>query len=180
MKTEIKSNIEVTQAIKDYVEEKVFSKLEKFSDYVTDVVIRLNIQNENTHEATVLIQLKGQGRYNKVSAKTADLYTSISNVSEKAVRKARQFKEKTENYKAKQGEIHSPIDFPVTHHFENEEYDVAKIKRFNIKPMFVEEAIMQMNSLGHAFFFYFDASTETPCVVYKRHDGAYGILESDL
>lgn len=180
MKTEIKSNIEVTEAIKNSVEEKIFDKLDKFSEHITDVVVRLNVQNENTQEATVLIQLKGQGRFSKVSAKTTDLYTSIAAVSEKAIRKVRQFKEKTENRKSKQGEIHPLIDFPVMHVIEDEEYDVAKIKRFSMKPMFVEEAIAQMNSLGHNFFFYFDASNEIPCVVYKRHDGAYGILESEI
>lgn len=179
MKTEIKSNVEVTPAITSFVEEKVFGKLEKFSDHITDLVVRLNVQNDTTHEATILINLKGQGRFHKVSAKSPDMYESISAASEKALRKARQFKEKAESQRQKRGDFHPAIDFPVTQNFEEEEFAVAKIKRFSMKPMFVEEAIAQMNSLGHNFFFYLDASNEVPCVVYKRHDGDYGILESE-
>ena len=60
-----------------------------------------------------------------------------------------------------------------------EEYPLVKTKRFVVKPMDVQEAIMQMNLLNHNFFVFRDSQTEEICVVYKRDDGAYGLLESD-
>lgn len=180
MKTEIKSNVKVTPAIREFVEEKVFEKLERFSQHITDVVVKLNVINDQSHEVTVLLQLKGQGRFNKVSAKSEDLYESIDVVSDKVVRKARQYKEKFDHRPVFEGDFFPLTEVPVLQDLEEEEFEVAKVKRFNIKPMFVEEAIMQMNKLGHNFFFYYDASTESPCVVYKRKDGKYGILESEF
>ena len=61
---------------------------------------------------------------------------------------------------------------------ENGEFPIVKTKRFFVKPMDVQEAILQMNLLNHNFFVFRDASTNDICVVYKRNDGAYGLLES--
>ena len=180
MRTEIKSNVQVTPAIREFVEEKVFEKLEKFAQHITDVVVKLNVVNDQSHEATILLQMKGQGRFNKVSAKSEDLYESIDTVSDKAIRKARQYKEKFDRQPSHKAELFPLTEVPVVNDLEDEEFEIAKVKRFNIKPMFVEEAIMQMNMLGHNFFFYFDASINTPWVVYTRKDGKYGILESEF
>ena len=61
---------------------------------------------------------------------------------------------------------------------DNDEYPIVKTKRFVVKPMDVQEAIMQMNLINHNFFVFRDAQTEDFCVVYKRKDGAYGLIES--
>ena len=62
--------------------------------------------------------------------------------------------------------------------FEEEAEFKLRRKRFTIKPMSVEEAIMQMNLLGHEFFVFKDDNTEAVCVVYKRNDGDYGLIEA--
>ena len=63
---------------------------------------------------------------------------------------------------------------------EEKEFNVVKTKRFAIKPMDVEEAILQMNLLGHQFFVFSNAETEEVNVVYKRKDGDYGLIEPEF
>ena len=69
--------------------------------------------------------------------------------------------------------------FETGEDFEEEKEFVVRKKSFSIKPMSVEEAIMQMNLLGHEFFVFRDDKTEDICVVYKRHDGDYGLIEDE-
>ena len=59
---------------------------------------------------------------------------------------------------------------------EEKKYDVLRIKHFSLKPMSIDEAILQMNLLGHQFFLFNNADTSTNCVVYKRNDGGYGLI----
>ena len=178
MEFQIKSNVKVTKPIEAYVQEKVEEKLSTYSSYLKSVVIKLEVDHK-LHTAKVLFQLKGQGRVNSISAKSDDLYKSIDQVADKVVRKVRQHKKRLDKLTPKE-ETLPPVEFPVTYDFEDGEFEVAKIKHFSIKPMFIEEAIMQMNSLGHSFFFYFDANVNAPCVVYKRKNNTYGVIESDM
>lgn len=177
---EIKSNVTVTTAMREVVNERIFKKLDKFEPHITDVIVKINVTN-SVHEVTVLLKLKGQPRFNKVSAKSQDFYVSIADVSEKSLRKVTNYKQKSEHEKHRSGAIIPFHNFPaVTMEHDETEFDIAKIKRFKMDPIYVEEAINQMEDLGHSFFFYFDASANTPCVVYKRNDGNYGIIEADL
>ena len=64
-------------------------------------------------------------------------------------------------------------------YIDEEDYNVIKTKTVFLKPMDVEEAILQMNMLGHTFFLFIDAASEKPCVVYKRLDGDYAVLEPE-
>ena len=70
------------------------------------------------------------------------------------------------------------VDFQTEE--EEEQFDVVKYKNFNLKPMDVTEAILQMNLLGHTFFMYRDAQTNDVNVVYRRKDGNYAVLESEM
>ena len=63
---------------------------------------------------------------------------------------------------------------------EENEFDIVKVKEFDVKPMFLEEAITQMNQLGHDFFLYLDAETDKVNVIYKRKKGNYGLIETAL
>lgn len=180
MKRELKSTITVTDPIREAVHEKLFDKFDKFDGYIKEVTVKLTVAN-NVHETTILLLMKGQNRATKVSAKSDDLYKSIDLVSEKALRKVKQIKEKEEHARKKLGfDIDSFNSVSVDSPIEEGAYEIAKIKKFTMPPIYVEEAIVEMNKLGHDFFFYFDASANIPCVVYKRKDGDYGIIESDF
>lgn len=182
MNFQIKSNVSLTEGLEGHVLDKIQGKLEPFEGYLKEVVVKLDIENKS-HIVKVLFKLKGQGRVNSITEKTEDLYKSIDKVADKVVRKVSQHKNKLDK-KATRHEVESmeeilpSADFPVTHGADESEYEIAKIKQFLIKPMFIEDAIEQMNMLGHNFFFYTDADTNRPSVVYKRKNNTYGVIES--
>jgi len=179
MKFTVKGNIEVTKALHDYVEEKIFNKMHRFSDYVDTITVRLNVNNKNMHEVEVLTLFKNQGnsRVNKATAYAENMYDAINKVEPKVLRQARRFK--TAKLQ-KEIEVENKYKIPLIYDEENDEYEIVKIKSFDMKPMFIEEAIEQMNDLGHDFFIYLDASIDKVCVVYRRKDDKYAIIETNV
>ena len=108
-----------------------------------------------------------------------DMYTSIDLVIEKIERQIRKYKTKLEK-RFREGSIRTEMMTPPAKAVEEDEAVVIKTKRFMVKPMDVQEAIMQMNLLNHDFFVYRDDKTEDVNVVYKRKDGKYGLIESGV
>ena len=110
---------------------------------------------------------------------TGDMYTSIDLVVEKLERQIHKQKTKLER-RFRNGGMRAEAFAEAKVQIEDEaEYPIVKTKHFVVKPMDVQEAIMQMNLLNHNFFVFRDAQTEQICVVYKRTAGAYGLLEFD-
>ena len=109
---------------------------------------------------------------------TMDMYTSIDLVVEKLERQIHKHKTKLEK-RFREGSF--KLDEAATANVHNEDtgdYEIVKTKRFMVKPMDVQEAIMQMNLVNHDFFVFRDAATEEVNVVYRRRDGNYGLIES--
>ena len=169
-------NIEITDALREYVEKRV-GKVTKYFNKVGEISVLLTVNKERQIvEVTVPVQggfiLRGE-------ESTTDMYTSIDLVVEKLERQihkqktklARRFRGGFKQDLVEQAPIPDMAD-------EAEDYPVVKIKKFTVKPMDVQEAIMQMNLLNHDFFVFRDSTTEEVCVVYRRADGAYGLLES--
>jgi len=106
------------------------------------------------------------------------MYTSIDKVVDIVERQIRRYKTRLEKrlregaFKAENFTINNAIE-------EEKEFNLVKIKKFAIKPMPVEEAILQMNLLGHEFFVFINSETSKTNVVYKRKDGAYGLIEPE-
>ncbi len=166
------NNIEVTDSIKNYIEEKL-SKMDKY------------FKNSENTEAKVLISVNGIDQKVEVTINenkyfiraeeiNNDLYAAIDVVTDKIERQFRKYKTKIEN-KNKGSEISTVIE----DYFEEPEEEIVKRKELFLKPMDEEEAITQMELLGHTFFVFKNIDTEKVCVVYKRKDGAYGILETN-
>ena len=107
------------------------------------------------------------------------MYASIDMVIDKLERQIR--KNKTKLGKRIRQESVIPDNFEIKEEIEEEQnFKVVKSKRFAIKPMDVEEAILQMNLLGHNFFVFSNAETDEVNVVYKRKDGNYGLIEPEF
>ena len=155
-------NIEVTEAIRDYVEKKV-GKLERyFSD---------------SPEATVHVNLKVY-----TEETSPDLYASIDLVVDKLERQIRKFKTKINRKSRETGRNNTKAAvFLVGEETEEtpSELDIVRTKRLSLKPMDSEEAVLQMNMLGHNFFIFEDAETNGTSIVYRRKDGKYGLIETD-
>lgn len=176
-------NIEVTKAIRDYAEKKV-AKLERFFDDVPEATayVNLKVYPDKTAKAEVTIPLSFLVL--RAEETTPDLYASIDLVVDKLERQVRKYKTKIHRKSRERGFEGFEPSFAVeeTHTettLENEsELEIVRSKRVSLKPMDSEEAVLQMNMLGHDFFIYIDAETDDVNIVYRRKDGRYGLIET--
>ena len=171
-------NIETTQPLREYVEKRV-GKIAKYFDHMDEISVLLSVEKDR-QIVEVTAEVRG-GLILRGQESNVDMYTSIDLVVEKLERQIHKQKTKlAKRFRAGgfKSEVIAESKFNAEQADESEEYPVVKTKRFSVKPMDVQEAIMQMNLLNHNFFVFRDAETEEICVVYKRNDGAYGLLES--
>ena len=170
-------NIEITDGLKKAVEEKLH-KLGKYFTDDTEARITLSVQKE-AHKIEVTIPTKqGLIRAEEVST---DMYASIDLVEDIIEKQIKKFKKKLID---KKQAGHSFTEFFINDE-DNEgddehELQIVKSKRFSIKPMDPEEACLQMELLGHSFYVFRNAFSNEVCVVYKRKDGKYGIIEPEV
>ena len=175
-------NVEITPNLREYVEKRV-GKIARYFEGIEEIFVLLAVE-KGRHIVEVTAEIPRGGLVLRGQESTADMYSSIDLVVEKLERQIRKQKTKLER-RFRGGGFKSELfaeeqKARAEHEEENsDEYPVVKTKRFVVKPMDVQEAIMQMNLLNHNFFVFRDAQTENFCVVYKRNDGAYGLLESD-
>jgi len=183
MKFDIRGkNIDLTDALKDYTTKRL-SKLEKYIDPVKEVQVALSIEGERhkaQHKVEVTIPLNGV--ILRGEEVTDDMYSSIDMVEEKLEKQIDKYKTKlyrnnrgTGFKKALTEEIEKKLD-----QSDIKDFNIVRTKKFALKPMDEEEAIMQMNLLGHNFFMFFNAQSDEVNVVYKRNDGNYGLIEPDF
>ncbi|MBQ8219058.1 MAG: ribosome-associated translation inhibitor RaiA [Bacilli bacterium] len=166
----------VTEAINSYVE----SKLDRLNKYLKEEDILAN----------VLLRVRGNDQIIEVTIPTdkfilrseeqnKDLYAAIDLVTDKLERQIRKNKTRLnkQNYDNKYKEFN--FDYTLEPDEESTEEElIVKRKKLEMKPMDEEEAILQMNLLGHEFFVYKDMHTNDVCVLYKRKDGNYGLIET--
>ncbi|WP_066871854.1 ribosome hibernation-promoting factor, HPF/YfiA family [Clostridium mediterraneense] len=168
-------NIKLTEALKESVEKKV-SKLEKYFIDDVEAKVTLSVQ-KNRHIVEVLIPFNGIAI--RAEEVTDDMYKSVDLVEEKLERQIVKYKTKL-----KRGEYNS-LKYSKVEEMpdeENEEVNnkkIVKVKKFDLKPMDEEEAVLQMELIGHNFFVYRDGETNEIKVVYKRKDGNYGLIDPE-
>ena len=174
MKLTIRGNkLEVTEAIKNYVEEKL-GKLDKYFEDADEISgnVLLRVQGNN-QIVEVTIPIK---KYIlRAEESNEDLYASIDLVIEKLERQIRKNKTRIKERKTKEIPM---LDFELDSKEEESQTTIVKRKVIEMKPMDEEEAVLQMELLGHEFFGFQDGRTGTISVLYKRKDGNYGIIET--
>ncbi|WHY71563.1 ribosome hibernation-promoting factor, HPF/YfiA family [Fictibacillus enclensis] len=176
-------NIEVTPALREYVEKKV-AKLKRYFNETpnTDAYVNLKVYN-NTQSVEVTIPMTGL--LLRAEESHTDMYAAIDLVIEKLERQIRKHKTKVNRRSKQNGGIHEMIansadaTTTIVLDEEEDEFEIVREKRFDLKPMDTEEAILQMDLLGHNFFVYNHAETGTTNVVYKRKDGRYGLISPE-
>lgn len=177
MRFEIRGkNIELTEALKEYTTKRL-SKLEKYIDDVKEAQVALSIGAEG-HKVEVTIPLNGVILRGEEA--TSDMYTSIDLVEEKLEKQIEKYK--TRLYRSNRGAglkkaFNEEAEKEIGQKGHADKFKIVRSKRFALKPMDEEEAIMQMNLLGHTFFVFHNAGSEEVNVVYKRKDGNYGLIE---
>ncbi|WP_424766664.1 ribosome hibernation-promoting factor, HPF/YfiA family [Paenibacillus sp. sgz302251] len=171
-------HFQVTDALRDYVEKKL-SRLDKYfeSPVASETNVTLSV-TKGKHTVEVTIPLPGVML--RAEEKSEDMYASIDVVVDKLERQIRKHKTKV-NRKFRQGSgvraLFTDEGSAVGVIEEEDELELVRTKRFALKPMDVEEAILQMNMIGHSFFVFANIDNKEVSVVYKRSDGKYGLIE---
>ena len=166
-------NIEVTPGLKAAVEKKI-GKLEHFFTPDTEVVVTLSVEKERQK-----IEVTIPTEYVLLRAEVVDqdLYNAIDLVIDKLEGQIRKYKTRL-NRKSKDNKL--AFNLASIEPLDDEEEDVlVKTKTITPKPMDMEEAIMQMELIGHSFFVYRDTETDAISIVYRRNDGDYGLIETE-
>lgn len=176
MKTNIiGKDIKLTEGLKEAVERKL-SRLEKYFKPEVEAHVTLSVV-KNTH--TVEVTIPFNGVFLRAEERNDDMYAAIDLVLDKIERQIR--KQKTKMEKRIKGNSINYNNIVAENSYEDEnEPRIVKTKRFAVKPMSTEEAVLQMELIGHNFFVFLDAETEQINVVYKRKDNNYGLIESEL
>ena len=166
-------NIEVTDGLRSAVTDKL-GKLERYFTPETEIIVTMSVEKER-QKIEVTIPVKGNIiRSEQVSN---DMYVSIDLVEEVIERQLRKYKNKIVEKHQDGGNFRQ--EFIEKEVEDEEEIKIIRTKHFGIKPMYPEDACVQMELLGHNFYMFLNAETEVPNVVYKRNAGGYGLLEPD-
>ncbi|MCW2279230.1 ribosome hibernation-promoting factor, HPF/YfiA family [Heliophilum fasciatum] len=170
-------NIEVTQALKEYVVKRL-SKLEKYINSLGDARVSLSVEGDR-HRVEVTVPAADM--LLRAEESHADMYAAIDLVFEKLEKQIGAYKTKLQRRTkhASPREVAPPLDDLGTA-VADDEPRIVRSKRFAFKPMPVDEAVMQMNLIGHSFFVFANSETEQVSVVYRRKDGNYGLIEPDF
>ena len=169
-------NIEITQGLKDTIERKL-GKLERYFTPDTEIIVTLSVEKDR-QKIEVTIPVKGDIiRSEQVST---DMYVSIDLVEEVIERQLRKYKNKLVSRHQAGGSFNQTFMESEDEVADTNEIRIVRTKRFGVKPMFPEDACMQMDLLGHNFFVFSNAETEEVNVVYKRKDGSFGLIEPEF
>ena len=167
-------NIEVTEGLRAAVEDKN-GKLEKYFTAETEAHVTLSVEKDR-QKIEVTIPVKGNIiRSEQVSS---DMYVSIDLVEEIIERQLKKYKNKLID--KKQSSPYFRQEFIEKDYMDDEEVQILRSKKFDIKPMYPEDACVQMELLGHSFYVFCNAETDQVNVVYKRKGNTYGLIEPEV
>ena len=163
----------VSESLKTRVEKKL-GKLERYFREEPEATIRFKVQKgaRNIVEITV----NAAGVILRAEESSNDMYLSIDHAVDKLESQIRRHRTKLEK-RIRTAELEPVIEAPV---YEEQNYDIVRTKKFAVKPMSVEDAITQMELLGHDFFLFLNEEIDTMCVLYRRNDGSYGLLQPEM
>jgi putative sigma-54 modulation protein len=173
-------NIEVTPAIREYVEKKI-SKLERYFTEAPKAKVNVNLRFNQDKTSKVEVTIPMPHLVLRAEETNPDMYAGIDLITDKLERQIRKHKTKVNRKFREKGDL--PVTFatsetPEIVDVDEDDLELVRTKRFDLKPMDSEEAILQMNLLGHSFYVFTNAESNRTNVVYKRKDGRYGLIEA--
>lgn len=169
-------NMKLTPSLKEAVEKKLL-KLSKFFSPDVEAKATLNVQ-KGKH--TIEVTIPFNGVVLRCEETTEDMYKSIDMIEDKIERQIRKQKTKLQRRGLNETVRHLNFDNIQNRTDDDDDSKVVKTKKFPVKPMLEDEAILQMELVGHSFFVYKDAETNEVRVLYKRRDGNYGLIEPEF
>jgi len=178
MEIVIKSkNLNVPDGLRSYVEEKT-ARLDRYMNNIDEAQVDLRVENAKSAQDRQIAQLTlrtKSGAILRVEERSADIRTSIDVALDKMSRQLGRYKGKHWQSQVRLADQAAPAEEEA-----EVEPEIVRVKRFQTRPMGVEEAIEQMELLGHDFFAFYDIETNAFSVVYRRRDGGYGLLLPEL
>lgn len=175
-------NIEVTPAIREYVEKKI-AKLERYFTETPEANVNVNLRTYSDKKSKVEVTIPIPNLVLRAEEIHEDMYAAIDLITDKLERQIRKHKTKVNRKLREKGSVQALFSTfeekgaPVIEE-DDQDLEVVRQKSFDLKPMDSEEAILQMNMLGHNFYVFTNADTNLTNVVYKRRDGRYGLIEA--
>lgn len=170
-------NLEISDYLYDLVEKKV-AKLERYFPQDTEVQVTLSLERSR-HIVEVTIPY--DGGIIRAEEVTGDMYASVDNVLDKLEKQILRHRTRLEkSLRTGAFRYEQPLYSSAYDEYDEEDGSrIVRVKRFNIKPMSEEEAMLQIELLGHSFFVFLNADTNVINVLYKRKDGNYGLIEPE-
>lgn len=170
------SKVAITDSIKEKIEDKL-GKLDKYFETPDSITANVVVRVQGVNQV-VEVTIPAKRMILRAEVASKDLYNSIDLVQEKLERQIRKNKARM-NKKANRDSVADfVLDFEVEEVEEEDQSLIVKRKEIDMKPMSEEEAILQMNMLGHEFFIFRDSETNDIALIYRRKDGNYGLIET--
>ncbi len=177
-------NMEVTDRLRNYVEKKV-ARLDRYMPNLNTV--RVDLTTENTRSAVerqvAQITIRDdRGTILRAEERNSDIFAAIDSVIDKLYRQIERYRgKKKKKYRGMQEDLNLGEPLPLEDaDLDDEELSIVRTKRFVLHPMSPDEAIDQMELLGHDFFVFFNAEEEAINILYRRHDGNFGLLQPEF
>jgi putative sigma-54 modulation protein len=173
-------NVEITDRLRSYVEKKV-GKLDRYLPTITEAWVELTVEGTKAAQDRQVCQVtvRANGTILRAEERSDDIFSSIDTVLDKMYRQIARYKGKRQNRWRGAGQA-EPLPLAFEEEPEEEPVDIVRFKRFVVTPMDPEEAIEQMELLGHDFFVYYNADDGEMNVLYRRKEGNYGVIQPEL
>jgi len=180
-------DMELTPRIHQYVETKT-SRLDRYMPNLADVMVELsqqNAKNANERQVAQITIRDTRGTILRAEERSGDMFASIDAVVDKLYRQIKRYrgKRRAKRHTVSVGEALADLEpVPVDEDMEEavEAMSIVRRKRFSVQPMTAEEAIDQMELVGHDFFVFINVEDDGVNVIYRRRDGNYGLLQPDM
>ncbi len=179
MRLQVKGkNVEVSESLKDYARQKL-GKLDKHLNETSRLELELQVEKNPSISANQVAEatIWTKGPVLRARESSTDMKASIDLLVEKLERQARRYRDKRRRGPGRNNN-QAPAGQPVL--IEEESPMIVKTKQFAVKPMSPEEAVLQLELIGHDFFVFQNAESNDVNVVYRRRDGNYGLIEPQV
>jgi putative sigma-54 modulation protein len=175
-------NLEITDSLRKYVEKKI-GRLDRYLPNIIDARVELGVENTRAAKDSQVAQVTLRTKHAILRAEeaSADMFASIDAVFDKMQRQADRYKGKRWSKRGVEGEV--PVESVAEEESaaaDEQPSRISRVKRFSMAPMDEEEAVDQMELLGHDFFVFFNLNANQINVVYRRSDGDYGLIQPEL
>jgi putative sigma-54 modulation protein len=169
--------VSLNDSVKAYAEKKV-GKLEKFFKEEPEASVTFSVEKKNRCVAEIMLRGANGTLFRAVCEDPdGDMRGAIDEATAQIERKIRKNKTRlAKNLRPDALVSTVPAEFDVV---EDNDFDIIRTKRFSVKPMTTDEAVLQMNLLGHSFYVFRNIETNAVCVVYHRNNGGYGLIETE-